>query len=528
MTKLTGTGALILAAVRRDRVRMLVWILGLTAVVVLSAQSVVGLYGDPAELAKLAALSEKNAAVIALNGPPIALDTLGGQVAFNSGTFALIVAALMAVFMVGRLTRSEEENGRTELVLATPTGRHAPLAAALFVVATMSVLLGALIATGCAALGLPVVGAIAFGVSFTALGLVFAGIAAVAAQITENTRVVYGSSGALLGLAFVLRAIGDVGDGTISWLSFIGWVQKLRPWGGEAWWTLIVPVLATVILIAVAWSLADHRDVGAGLIAPRPGRPRATPALGSPFGLAMRLQRGSLIGWSVGVALLGISYGSIANQIKDFVEGNEEIMRYLTGGEVGDLTLLFLSTTVLTLAMLATGFAVQATLRMHSEEGAQRAEPLLATPLARVRWAMSHIAIAALGSGLALLLANLGAALTYGVIVRDFSTLPKLAAATFPYLPGMWVLIGVAVALYGWVPRAAMAAWGAFAGVVLVGMLGDLLQLPTWVRNLSPLQHVARVPSAQLEWMPMVILSAITIGLTAAGLYGFRHRDIPA
>jgi ABC-2 type transport system permease protein len=528
MSELTGTGVLVRAAVRRDRIRMAVWMVAIVAVVVSSAQSVKSFFGSPEQLAQIAKISEKNVAAIVFNGPPVALDTLGGQVAFQVGTFGLVAMALMSVFTLGRLTRSEEENGRTELLLATVLGRHAPLTAALIVTTALSMLTGALVAAGVAAMDLPVAGAVALGVSFTAIGFVFAGFAAVAAQITENTRVVYGSCAALVGLSFVLRAIGDIGDGTVSWFSPIGWSQKLRPWAGEAWWTLIVPALATVLLVGAAWALAAHRDVGAGLIAPRPGRPAATPTLGRPLGMALRLQRGSLIGWCVGVALMGISYGSVANQINDFATDNQQMRDYLTGGRAGDPTLLFLSTTVLTTAMLAAGFAVQATLRLHSEEAALRAEPLLATPVSRVSWAGTHLIVAAVGSGLALLLANVGAGVTYGLIVHDFSTVPRLAAATVAYLPAMWVMIGVAVALYGLVPRAALAAWGAFAAVVLVGFLADLLRLPGWLRDLSPFEHVARVPAADVQLVPLAVLAAIAGVLTAAGLYGFRQRDTPA
>jgi ABC-2 type transport system permease protein len=528
MSELTGTWILVRAAVRRDRVRMLVWILSIVLLIVISAQSVVSLYGDPKELAKIAALSERNIAAIVFNGPPIALDTLGGQVAFQAGTFGLIVTALMSVFMFGRMTRLEEETGRTELLLATSLGRHAPLAAALVVTVVMSVVTGVLVALGCIALSLPATGSIAFGVSFTAIGLVFAGITALAAQITENTRVVYGSSGAIVGAGFILRAIGDIGDGTVSWLSPIGWSQKLRPWGGEAWWTLIVPAVAAVVLVGVAGVLADHRDVGAGLIAPRPGRPSASPALGTPYGLAMRLQRGSLIGWSFGVLVMGVAYGSVANQISDFVSDNQQMLDYLTGGQAGDLTLAFLSTIVLTLALLASGYGVQATLRLNTEEAALRAEPVLATPVSRVRWAASHLVLALAGSALVLLVANVAAALTFGLIIRDFYALPKLLSATVAYLPAMWVLIGVAMALYGLFPRAALVAWGVFALAFLIGFLADLLQLPSWVRDLSPFQHVPRLPLAQMQVLPLGVLTVVAAALMAAGLYGFRLRDTPA
>lgn len=151
---------------------------------------------------------------IAFNGPAQGLDTLGGQVAFQVGAFGLVMAALMSLLMIGRLTRGEEEAGRMELLRALPVGPQAPTAAALLTVAAMNVAVGGLVTLALLAQPLPAAGSVTFGASFTLVGLVFAGIALVAAQVSENTRVVSGTAGAALGAAFALRAAGDIGDGT--------------------------------------------------------------------------------------------------------------------------------------------------------------------------------------------------------------------------------------------------------------------------------------------------------------------------
>ena len=65
-------------------------------------------------------------------------------------------------------------------------------------------------------------------VALALFGLLLAAVALVAAQVTEDTRVVYGIGSLVLGLPFTLRAVGDIGNGTISWLSPIGWAQKTR------------------------------------------------------------------------------------------------------------------------------------------------------------------------------------------------------------------------------------------------------------------------------------------------------------
>lgn len=528
MSALTGTGELVRFGLRRTRLRMLVWIVGILLFVVFSALSVQELYPTPESLAEVAALSQDNVAAIVFNGPAQALQTLGGQVAFQIGSFGLVMVALMSVFMLGFLTRVEEENGRTELLLATAVGRHAPLAAAVILVTALDLVLAGLVAAGLAALDLPLVGSVAFGLSFFVLGLVFTGFAAVAAQVTENTRVVYGSCGALIGVSFVLRAIGDIGDGSISWFSPIGWSQKLRPYAGEQWWALVVPAVVFLGTLVGAWLLTDRRDVGAGLIQPRPGRPTASPLLGSPLGLALRLQRGSLIGWSVGLLALGATYGSVADQVDQFVEDNEQLAEYFTEYGGATLTDAFFTTTAMMLALIGAGFAVQSMLRSTAEEGSLRAELLLATPVSRTAWVGSHLVIAVLGSVLVLGLTGLGTAVTYGIIVGDFSTLGRLLGAELAYLPAVWVLTGVALLLYGLLPRAAVAAWGVYAAVILSGILGDVLNLPSWVRNLSPFEHVPQLPANEFELLPTALITAAAVALMAAGLAGFRHRDTPA
>jgi hypothetical protein len=276
-------------------------------------------------------------------------------------------------------------------------GRHAQTAAAL-IVAGMNLAVGFLVTVGLVSLDLPTAGSVVFGVSFCALGLVFAGIATVAAQVTENTRVVYGICGAVLGTAFVLRAAGDIGDGTLSWFSPIGWAQKTQPFAGERWWPLFIAAGFTVGLLAAAGALAARRDVGAGLVPPRPGPPVATPDLGRPLGLALRLQRGSLIGWSVGLFLAGVAFGWVANDVEGYVGDNQTLKDAIAQAGGASLTDSYLSTLLLMMALVTSGYTVQSTLRLRSEETGLRAEPLLATPVSRRQWVASHLTVALAGS----------------------------------------------------------------------------------------------------------------------------------
>jgi ABC-2 type transport system permease protein len=522
----TGTAALVGSIVRRDRVRIGVWIAGIVAITLSSAASVEGIYPTAEDLQRAARLVEGNATAIAFNGPVQGLETLGGRIAFETGAFTLVLAALMSLFMLGRNTRAEEETGRLELIRATVVGRHAPMAAALVVVGAMNAITGVALTFGLLALDLPTAGSVSFGVSTVAVGMVFTAVTAVTAQVSENARVTSGLAGLFVGIAYAVRAVGDVGGGTLSWLSPLGWGQKLRPFAGEAWWPLVVPALFTAGCLLLAVVLASHRDLGGGLVQPRAGRASAAPGLGRPLGLALRLQRGALVAWGGGVLSLGLIYGSLADEIEEFVEDLDESIRELIARRGADLIDSFFGTTLLILALLGSGFAVQATLRLRSEEAGLRAEPLLATPVSRSRWVSSHLAVAVGGSVVTLAAGGLGLGLAYGLTVGDLGEVPPKLAQALVYLPAVGVLIGLAVALFGWVPRAAPVTWVLLVACFVIGFFGELLDLPAWLMGISPFEHTPLVPAEELSVVPLLGLTTIAVALAATGLWGFRSRDL--
>jgi ABC-2 type transport system permease protein len=526
VSELTATSSLVRFILHRDRVRVAVWIIAIGALILTTVASIKGLYPTQASLDRAAAAADDNPAVLALNGPPYGLRTLGGRVAFESGSFGLVVVGLMSVLMIGRNTRAEEESGRIELIRAAVVGRYAPMTAALIVVLLMNVAVGLVVALGLIGQDLPAKGSLAFGAEFTLLGLVFAGVALVAAQVTENTRVVYGTGGGLLGLAFALRAIGDATDGTLSWLSPIGWVQASRAYDGERLWPLALALVVAVALVAGAQALAGRRDLEAGLVRPRPGPPEASSRLTGPIGLAFRLQRGSLAGWTAGLFLGGVSYGSLGDAIEDLVRDNPQLSDIIAAAGGASLTESFFGSAMVTMALIGSGYAIQSAQRLRGEEASQLVEPLLATALSRPRWAAGHLTLALAGSVVVLGAAGLGAGVSYAIVSGDGSQVPRLFGASLVQAPAMWVLVGVTVTLFGIAPRAAVAAWAGLAICFVIGILREVLDLPSWVTAISPFEHTPQLPAADLTIGPLVILLAIAAGLVALGLTAFRRRDI--
>ena len=269
----------------------------------------------------------------------------------------------------------------------------------------------------------------------------------------------------MLGLFFAVRAAGDLADGTASWASPMGWALAVRPYAGERWWVLLLPVALVAVLVLVALALVDRRDVGAGLVPARPGRARASWALSGTLGLAARLHRAAGLGWAVGLLLLGIAYGSVGETVEDLVADNEALAALIAASGV-DLVGSFFAMAASMIALAVGGFALQVIGRLRTEEDEGRLEAVLATAVPRWRWCASHLVVAAVGSVKLLALAGLGMGVTHAAATGDPDQVGRLLGATLVHLPAVWVLVGVSTALFGLVPRAAAAAWAVLAASV--------------------------------------------------------------
>jgi ABC-2 type transport system permease protein len=531
VTTLTGTGKLISLILRRDRLLMPLWILCFGVLMIAIASSFADLFPTAAARQEYANASAANAGFVALYGRLYGAS-LGELVTWRAGFYPVLVG-LVSLLTVIRHTRTEEETGRRELVGSTVVGRHAGLAAALAATLGANLVMAAVVALCLIGQHLPAAGSVALGLQFAAAGWAFAAVGAVAAQLTTGAGGARGIAVGVLGGTWLLRVVGDVSGqagGGLSWLSPIGWVHRIRPYGDERWWVLALPAALAALLAVAAVALSARRDVGAGLLPSRPGPATAAPWLRTPLALAWRLHRGLLAGWTVGFAVVGVVLGGAGGSVDDMVGGNQRLEDIFTrmGGRAG-LVDAYLAAVMGILGLLAAAYAIQATLRLRSEETGGRAEPLLATAVGRLQWAGGHLVFSAVGSAAALAAAGLTTALTYGLSAGDVGhNLPRVLAGAVVQLPAVWVLAAVAVALAGLLPRLAPAAWGALAVCLLIGLVGAALQLDQWLLDLSPFTHIPRIPGGELSAAPLAVLVAVAVALTAAGLVGMRRRDIPA
>lgn len=528
--ELRGTGSLVRFALRRDRVRLPGWVLGITVTLVLVAASFPGIYPDAAAREARALIMQSPGAV-AFGGPAIGVEdyTFGAMMTNEMLGLTAVVVALMSIFTVVRHTRADEETGRTELVLAFPVGRRAPLAAAVVVMVLANVTLAVLVGAGLGALGMAGMdwgGSWLFAVALVSVGLVFGALAAVTAQVSEHGRTASGLAGLALGVAYLVRAVGDVADSGLSWVSPIAWAQRTYAYVDDRWWPLALSLAATAGLVAVASALRARRDIAAGLRQPRPGRAQGSTALTTPFGLVARLQRGSILGWTLSLLGFGLVYGTLLGEVENFAGDLETVEAVLSGigGELLIQSFLALLSTIL--SMTAVIFGLTAVVRARTEESAGRAEAVLATPVSRGRYLAAHAGVAALGSVAALLAGALGIGISGGATVGDAEVLGDMLLAGLVQTAPVLAVVGLAVALYGWFPRALGLVWAVLGASFFVGMFGGLLGLSPWVMDLSPFSMVPMVPAEPFDAVPVVAMLAVALALAVLGVVGLRRRDL--
>ena len=529
---LTGSGTLAKLALRRDRIMLPAWVYVVVIGVASSAYTFAHLYKTASSRSALVASGESNPALLFLYGR-LNGNSVGALTGWRYGVWGALFAALMSVFLVIRHTRGDEETGRLELIGSARVGRQAPLAAAVAVAALANVTLIVLLCIVLPLLGLPAAGSVALALAIGTCGLAFTGLSAVAAQLTAGARAARGLAIGVLGAAFLARAVGDSagpsGPGWLTWVLPLGWTETLRPFAGERWWVLALPLAVFVAGAGLAFALAAVRDHGAGLFPDRPGRPAASGALRGPFTLAWRLQWPALAGWAAGYAVLFAICGAAAKGIGQLLRTSGGLSNEFTriGGQ-GGIVNAYLAALMLLGGLVAAAYGVSAVLRLRSEETTGRADPVLAGSVGRTRWGLSHLVVAFAGSAVLLALAGIATGLGYGLAVGGVGgETARMLGAGLAQLPAAAVIIGVAALAVGLVPEGCIGiGWAAVGVAVLLDIFGQMLQISHWVLDISPFTHVPRLPGVPVSAAPLAWLSVLALALGAAGLAALRRRDI--
>ncbi|NEW54735.1 ABC transporter permease [Nocardia cyriacigeorgica] len=527
-----GTGRMLRLALRRDRIVLPAWVLLLS--VPLGNAYVAGIdavYPTEADRASFADSILASPSQLAMYGP-IYNTSIGAVGVWKAGMFFTLVA-VATILTVIRHTRAEEETGRSELVASTSVGRFAGLTAALVLGLGGALVTGLIGAASLASAEVPVRGSLAFGLALAGSGMVFAAVAAVAAQLSTGARVARGIAFGVLALAFSLRAVGDAQAGAgpvnpLTWLAPQGWSLQVRSFAGDRWWVLLLHLATALVCVGAAYLLLMRRDVGAGLIAERLGPPAASARLSGPLGLAWRLQRSTLLAWSVGLGLYALLIGSVVHGIGDELGSSEtirELIIRMGGADSLEDSMITYAFTMLGVA--GSAYAISATLRLFGEENSGHAETVVTGAIGRTRWALTHLLFALGGPVVAMLTAGLLGGLVYGIAADDIGgKLPGVVAAALVQLPAIWLFVAITVALFGLAPRWTPVAWGVLTAAIAVFLLGSVSGSPQWLRDLEPFSHAPKVPGSEFSATPVVVVTGVAAVLLAIGLVGWRGRDL--
>ncbi|WP_404450588.1 ABC transporter permease [Virgibacillus necropolis] len=524
------TGSLSRLIIRRDRIRIPLWLIGLSFFTLMVPVSFTDLYATQ-QARDVMAETMKNPAMTAMVGPGnLENYTIGAMTTHQMLLLTAVVVGLMSVLLVTRHTRADEEDGRIEMIRSLPAGRLSNLNATLFVLCVTNVILALITGFGLYALGIESMdleGSLLYGAALGSTGIIFAGVTALFAQLSESSRGTVGFSIAVLILAYLVRAIGDVGNESLSWLSPLGWVTQTEAYSSNNWWPIVLMLGVSIILFILANYLNAIRDLEAGFFPSRPGRKYASSFLQSPLGLALRLQRTGTIAWAVGMLLMGLSYGSVMGDLESFFQGNEMMEQMLaTTAEGYSITEQFIPMLMIIMALLATVAPIMAMNKLYAEEKKNRIEHLLGRAVSRTRLMGSYLIISVVNGFIMISFAAIGLWAAGAAVTDEGFEFGMIYGAAIAYYPAMLVMIGIAVFLIGFIPKRNILLWLYVFYSFIVLYLGGLFQFPEWVGKLSPFGHIPQLPIEEFEFMPIFILTIIAVILMVAGFIGYKKRDI--
>ncbi|MFB5661110.1 ABC transporter permease [Alteribacillus sp. HJP-4] len=524
------TGALIRFKLRQDRIRIPVWLISFLVANAAVAQAFSGLYVSEQEREAIAE-TMRNPAMIAMVGPGYGLDnyTDGAMMAHQMLLMTAVVVGIMSILLMARHTRAEEEDGRVEMVRALPAGRLSSLAAASTVLIITNVLLALLTGLGLYALGIESMdleGSLLYGAALGAAGIFFTAVTALFSQLSENSRGVIGFSFAVLGISYLIRAVGDVSNEGLSWVSPLGWIVGTETYVNNYWWPILMTAAVSIAILVVAVTLNAIRDLGSGFLPSRPGRHNASILLQGPAGLGMRLQRTGFIAWGVGMVLLGASYGSVFGDLESFFSEIEMMAELFETEEGFTLTEQFLTMITSIIAIICSIPPLLAVLKLKGEEKKGRNEQVLSKSVSRSRLLGSYVIISVIIGFIMLSLASLALGLIGVSMMDNDMVVSTFYKAALVYLPAMWVMIGIAVLLVGILPQFTGFMWLYLVFSFVVVYMGGLFQFPEWVSTLTPYGHVSQLPVEELDFVSLAALTAAAVGALTAGFIGYNKRDL--
>ncbi|QAY72289.1 polyketide antibiotic transporter [Agromyces protaetiae] len=531
--------ALLLQRLRRDRLQLILWVVGIALLAYAVIGAVFDTYGTESERKDILGVAIATRTILIFRGTPNGVSD-GAFAFFLIFAWLSLMGGLMSTFLAVRHTRAEEEQGRAELVAATQAGRVLPTLATVVEGVIANILVGLGVAVGFILGGLEPVGSFVAGAAMVATGVAFLAFGLLAAQLFRTSRGANGISVAFVLAAYLLRGIGDaagtpsedllhVTPAWPSWLSPIGYGQFTGAFVENDLVPLLVPLAFAVVVIAGVFGLQSVRDQGASLLPGRAGRATAGPGLSNSLGLAWRLNASIFAAWAAGGAATGLLAASLSGLVGDLAGEAPQVvdtLRSLVGDEAS-LEQAFIATFYSLVGILAACCAAQVAMRARQEEVHGTAELVLATPVSRVRWLAEYWIV-----GVIVIVGMLGISAVAGVLgalrgANADTVIQNIWEAAAAQLPVSLLFLGVTLVVFAFLPRATIPLGWALVGVAaILGLFGPILGLPEWVVDLSPFAH-SPVPAGDgTDWAGGFWLLGVAAVAAVVAIASMRRREI--
>ena len=476
-----------------------------------------------------------------LLGEPIHIETLGGFLSWRVGNSLPVLLGLWSVLALSGTLAGEAAKGSLDLLAATPQSRRSialqklgghitALTAAMVLFAVVTWLSGIAFAAlpgdqfaFSAAAGQ----ALLYGLLMLAAGsLSFA-----AAPFVGRTRALAFGLIALFGgyLINSYASLSPVIDG-LRPLSWYAWTAGHRPLAGVTDWTSVGLLAAvTAAFLAIGVVAFERRDLGDSAALRWLRLPSLPAGIGGPFTRQLADRAGIAMAWGVGVGLYAIliivSADAFAKSIASIPQIEALIKAIYPDIDLqqpsGLLQLTFFAFGSFILGLAGATFLAG----WSSDEGRRRLDLVLAAPLSRVRWAIeSGLGVLAAIGLMSLVVAAFVAAgvATQGGVVLD----PVLGVGVLGLATAAYAGIGLAA---GGLVRASLAAPVA-AGLViatfLLDTLGEALDLPDAVLDLSLYRHLGQPMAGAFEPVGIIAAAVLTFGGLLVGAWGLQRRDL--
>lgn len=528
-TSTKGMGKLFQFVAKLDRWKIGMYLLGMVFFTLIVPPAFERLYTVQGERDALLQTVE-NPAMVAMIGPVYGEEyTTGIMFSHQMLTITGLVLAMVASFYVVTRTRGDEEEGRIGMIRSLTVGKLTNLNAVLLVYTLVHFFLAGIIGIGLWLLSIEsmgIEGSFLYGALLGGTGLFFTGLSAIAAQLFPTKRGANGLVVTFILLFYMIRAIGDVTNETLSWFSPFGWLTKAEVYSANNWVSVLLLVGFSFLFYWLANALYALRDLESGIVPSKAGRRHASRLLRSPLGFVFHMQRTVMLGWVIGMFLIGAIYGSVLGELETLIESSELLRQAFLTEESFTAAEHFLTIIMMVMAIISTIPAVLTMTKFYSEEKKQRLQNLLVKPLSRLRL-LSVFYFWSVVTGFVVLLASgMGVWVTGNASMDGSLELWSILKMILIYYPALLATVGGIVFLVGFFPKVTSLIWVYMFYSFVILYFNELFQFPDWISKLSAFSYIPQIPIEEFKLLPVAVLLILAVLLAIGGGVGYRRRDL--